>query len=129
MSRKEVQSQGRNYRKGEDNCLHYMLYAGNKRLSPRPTGEWHTSQRKTYKPEEDHRLSKALPDFSVACLDNSGYSEPLVTDQGSSLPGKGRNNPFIMRPEMARSQGGGDEAAFFPLLGNSQAINSDGFYF
>lgn len=53
MSRKEVQSQGRSYRKKVDNYLHSLLYAGNKYLSPRPNGEWLTSQGKTYKPEED----------------------------------------------------------------------------
>lgn len=53
VSRKEVQSRGRSYRKKVDNYLHSLLYAGNKYLSPRPNGEWLTSQGKTYKPEED----------------------------------------------------------------------------
>lgn len=91
--------------------------------------EWLTSQGKTYKPEEDHWLSKALHDFGVACLDNPIYNRPLVNDRGSSLPGKGCNNTLIVHPEMARSQWEGDEAAFILLMGNSQAVNSDRFYF
>lgn len=89
-----------------DKCLHSLLYAANKCPSPVTNGEkeWLTSQRKTYKPEEDHWLSEALHDFSVACLDNVVYNVPLVTDQGSLLPGKGRNNTLIMHPEMAGSQ-------------------------
>lgn len=92
-------------------------------------GKWLRSQGKTYKPEEDRWLSKALPDFSVACLDNAGYNGPSVTDRCSLLLGRECSNTFIMHPDMARSQQGGDEAAFSLLLGNSQAINSDRFYF
>lgn len=98
MSRKEVRSQGRSYRKGMDSCLHSLLYAGDNQLSPGTNGEkeWLTSQGKANKSEEDLWLSKALPDFSVACLDNARYNGPLITNRGSSLPGKERSNTFIV---------------------------------